>query len=90
MGGLLSPTAALMNLWTPPNTQGATYALDNSVAAAGRSISPMIAAGVATWIGVRGVFGITAVVYVAIAGLVLWMAQRMRERAAQEQLAPAD
>jgi hypothetical protein len=51
----------------------------------------MIAAGVATWIGVRGVFGITAVVYVAIAGLVLWMAQQMRERrAAQEQLAPGD
>jgi DHA1 family multidrug resistance protein-like MFS transporter len=94
MGGLLSPTAALMNLWTPPNTQGATYALDNSVAAAGRSISPMIAAGVATWIGVRGVFGITAVVYVAIAGLVLWMAQRMRERREsqeqQAQLAPGD
>jgi Flp pilus assembly protein TadB len=54
----------------------------------------MIAAGVATWIGVRGVFGMTAVVYVAIAGLVLWMAQRMRERREsqeqQAQLAPGD
>ena len=87
-GGLLSPMAALMNLWTPPNTQGATYALDNSVAAAGRSISPMVAAGVATWIGVRGVFGITAIVYAVIAAQVLWMAQGMRERrAAQEQQA---
>jgi hypothetical protein len=47
----------------------------------------MIAAGVATWIGVRGVFGITAVVYVAIAGLVLWMRER---RESQEQLAPGD
>lgn len=87
-GGLLSPMAALMNLWTPPNTQGATYALDNSVAAAGRSISPMVAAGVATWVGVRGVFGITALVYAMIAAQVLWMAQSMRERrAAQEQQA---
>jgi len=88
LGGLLSPMAALMNLWTPPNTQGATYALDNSVAAAGRSISPMIAAGVATWVGVRGVFGITALVYGAIAVQVLWMAQSMRaRREAQEQKA---
>lgn len=94
IGGLLSPMAALMNLWTPPNTQGATYALDNSVAAAGRSLSPMIAVGVATWVGVRGVFGITALVYVVIAAQVLWMAQSMRERrqaqAQKTQLAPGD
>ena len=94
IGGLLSPMAALMNLWTPPNTQGATYALDNSVAAAGRSISPMVAAGVATWLGVRGVFGITALVYAVLAAQVLWMAQGMRERRAAQaqktQLAPGD
>src|SRR5690606_4127879 len=80
LGGLLSPMAALMNLWTPANMQGVTYALDNSVAAAGRSISPMLAAAIATWFGVRGVFGITTLVYVGIAVLVLWMAQDMRER----------
>ncbi|MBX3009929.1 MAG: MFS transporter [Caldilineaceae bacterium] len=86
MGGLLSPMAALMNLWTPPNTQGATYALDNSVAAAGRSISPMVAAGVATWIGIRGVFGLTALVYGIIAVQVFWLAHQMRQRRlAQEQ-----
>lgn len=82
-GGLLSPMAALMNLWTPPGTQGATYALDNSVVAAGRSIAPMIAAGVATWWGVRGVFGVTAVVYAVILGLVMWMAQGVKARQAQ-------
>lgn len=88
VGGLLSPMAALMNLWTPPNTQGATYALDNSVAAAGRTISPMVAAAVATWVGVRGVFGITALVYAGVAAQVLWMAPAMRaRRAAQEQKA---
>lgn len=94
IGGLLSPMAALMNLWTPPTMQGATYALDNSVAAAGRSISPMVAAGVATWVGVRAVFGMTALVYVLIAVQVLWMAQGMRERrqaqAQKTQLAPGD
>ncbi len=87
LGGLLSPMAALMNLWTPPDMQGATYALDNSVAAAGRSISPMVAAAVATWFGVRGVFGITALVYVGIAVLVLGMAQGMRARRAEQEQA---
>ncbi|MEZ4866645.1 MAG: MFS transporter [Caldilineaceae bacterium] len=94
LGGLVAPLAALMNLWTPPNTQGATYALDNSVAAAGRTISPMLAAGVATWLGVRGVFGATALVYGAIAVIVLWMRQSMQERRQHEervaQLAPGD
>ena len=82
-GGLLSPMAALMNLWTPPGTQGATYALDNSVVAAGRSIAPMIAAGVAVWWGVRGVFGVTALVYAVILGLVIWMRQGVKARQAQ-------
>ncbi len=80
LGGLLSPMAALMNLWTPANMQGATYALDNSVASAGRSISPMVAAAIATWFGVRSVFGITALIYVGIAVLVLWIAKEMRVR----------
>jgi len=38
-----------------------------------------------------GGFGVTAVVYVAIAGLVLWMAQRMwARREVQEPLASGD
>ena len=82
-GGLLSPMAALMNLWTPPGTQGATYALDNSVVAAGRSIAPMIAAGVAVWWGVRGVFGVAALVYAVILGLVIWMRQGVKAQQAQ-------
>ena len=86
VGGLLSPMAALMNLWTPANMQGATYALDNTVASAGRSISPMLAAAIATWFGVRGVFGVTTLIYVGIAVLVLWLAQEMRTR--RELLSP--
>ena len=81
-GGLLSPMAALMNLWTPSGTQGATYALDNSVVAAVRSIAPMIAAGVAVWWGVRGVFGVAALVYAVILGLVIWMRQGVKAQLA--------
>ncbi len=80
VGGLLSPMAALLNLWTPPGTQGATYGLENSIAAGGRTIAPLLAGVIATWFGVRAVFGATAVVYALMAGLVVWMAARRGER----------
>ena len=82
VGGLLSPMAALLNLWTPQGTQGATYGLENSVVAGGRTIAPMIAAAIAGWWGVRAVFGATALVYLAVALLVIWMAVHRREREA--------
>jgi len=66
VGGMIPSVAALMNLWAPSGNQGATYGLDTSVNAAARSISPMLAAGVAYWIGLRGVFGMTALVYAAV------------------------
>lgn len=92
VGGLLSPMAALMNLWTPQGTQGATYGLENSVAAAGRTVAPLLAAAIAGWFSVRVVFGATALVYVAMAGLVLWMASHRseREEARRLQAVPGD
>ena len=63
---MIPSVAALMNLWAPSGNQGATYGLDTSVNAAARSISPMLAAGIAYWIGLRGVFGMTALVYAAV------------------------
>ncbi len=80
VGGLLSPMAALLNLWTPSGTQGATYGLENSVAAAGRTIAPLFAAAIAGWFSVRAVFGVTAVVYLLAALLVLWMATHRQQR----------
>jgi len=80
VGGLLAPMAALMNLWTPAGTQGATYGLENSIAAGGRTIAPLLAGLIATWFGVRAVFGATAVVYLAVAVLVLWMATQREEQ----------
>lgn len=73
-GAILPTTGALLNLYTPAGSQGATYGLDNSVKAAGRMIAPMLAAGVAVWFGLRGVFALAAVVYIitAVVGLVIW------------------
>lgn len=85
VGGLLSPMAALMNLWTPAGTQGATYGLENSIGAGGRAIAPLLAAAIAGWWDVRAVFGATALIYLAVAALVIWMAAHRKEReAAQE------
>ncbi|MCC9075039.1 MFS transporter [Litorilinea aerophila] len=69
VGGLLPTTAALMNLWAPTGNQGATYALDNSVAAAGRSLAPMVGAAAAIWFGIRGAFGMAALAYLLILAL---------------------
>lgn len=68
-GGLIPATASLMNLWGPAGSQGATYGLENSVQAAGRTVAPLLAALIATWVGFRGVFAATAVVYAVIAAL---------------------
>ncbi len=70
-GGLVPSIASLMNLWTPPGNQGATYGLENSVNASARIFSPMIGAAIAVWFGMRGVFGAAAVIYMAIAVLAL-------------------
>lgn len=71
VGGLMASTAALMNLWSPTGNQGATYGLDNSIQAAARSVAPMVGAGIALWLGLRGVYVGVAVVYVAVA-FVAW------------------
>lgn len=76
-GGLVPSVAALMNAWSPPGNQGATYGLDNSVRAAARALAPMITASLALWVGYRGVFETAAVVYVLMA-LSGWLLQRQR------------
>ncbi len=69
VGGLVPSVAALMNEWAPDGHQGVTYGLDNSVRAGARSVGPLIAASVALWVGYRGVFVGTALVYAAMAML---------------------
>lgn len=70
-GAMVPAIGALMNLRTPAGDKGAAYGLDNSVRAAGRMIAPVLGAGIAVWLGFRGVFALTGVVYVGSA-LVAW------------------
>lgn len=77
-GGLIPSLSALMNLWAPVGNQGAIYGLDTSVNAGARSLAPMVGAAVTVWFGLRGVFGATTFVYVAIVLLALYV---LRQRA---------
>jgi DHA1 family multidrug resistance protein-like MFS transporter len=77
-GGLIPSLSALMNLWAPTGNQGAIYGLDTSVNAAARSIAPMIGAAAAVWFGLRGVFGVTTLVYASIVLMALYV---LRQRA---------
>jgi len=86
-GGLIPALAALMNLWSPAGNQGATYGIDTSVNAAARAVAPMVGAAIASWIGLRGVFGGTVVVYALCVMLALHLARS--PQAARSPLDPA-
>lgn len=82
VGGLIPSVAALMNLWAPGGSQGATYGLDNSVQASARVVAPMAAAGLAALIGYHAVFFGAAVVYgtaVVVAWVVVTTSRRRRD-----------
>jgi DHA1 family multidrug resistance protein-like MFS transporter len=68
-GGMIPSIGALMNMRSPVGNQGATYGLNASITAAGRSVAPMLGAAVAMWFGLRSVFILSALVY-ALAVLV--------------------
>jgi DHA1 family multidrug resistance protein-like MFS transporter len=75
VGGLIPSVAALMNLWTPAGHQGATYGLENSVNASARIVAPMLGAGIALWLGLRGVFVGAAIVYAVVTLLAIGVAR---------------
>jgi DHA1 family multidrug resistance protein-like MFS transporter len=81
-GGMIPTIAALMNLWSPAGSQGATYGLDTSVNAAARTVAPMVGAALAYWMGLRGVFGAAAIIYGLIALLTLHVTHGLRPQLA--------
>jgi DHA1 family multidrug resistance protein-like MFS transporter len=91
-GGLIPSTSSLMNLWAPAGYQGAIYGLDTSVNAGARSLAPMVAAAVAVWFGLRGVFGATALVYASsvLLGVVVLRRRQLRPAADVEAQAVGD
>jgi len=82
VGGLVPSIAALMNTWSPSGNQGATYGLDNSVVASGRTIAPMLAASLAAVVSYRGVVLGASIIYLIMA-LVAILVVRLAQRRSQ-------
>ncbi|MCB0135727.1 MAG: MFS transporter, partial [Caldilineaceae bacterium] len=87
VGGLIPSVAALMNLWAPGGSQGATYGLDNSVQASARVVAPMVAAALAAWVGYHAVFAGAAVIYGG-AVVVAWVVVRNLAATASDRETP--
>ncbi len=69
LGGATPALSALLANYTQPGEEGAVYGLDNSVLSAARGVAPLIGAGVAAWIGLRGIFLVTAAIFFFITAL---------------------
>ncbi len=75
-GAIMPATNALLNMRTPPGAHGTTFGLSNSVSAGGRMVAPMLGAAFFPLIGMRGVFGITSLVYVVLALVALYVLRK--------------
>jgi DHA1 family multidrug resistance protein-like MFS transporter len=71
MGGIIPAISALLANLTSAGESGATYGLDNSINAAGRTVAPMLGSAVAVWFGLRATFSATAVLFLITALLAI-------------------
>lgn len=66
LGGILPAISALLARYTKPGEEGAVYGLNNSIRSAGRSLAPLLGAGIAAWFGLRATFMATSVIFLVI------------------------
>jgi DHA1 family multidrug resistance protein-like MFS transporter len=71
MGGIIAAPSALLARYTEPGEEGAVYGLDNSIVAGARAVAPLVGAAIALWIGLRGTFAATAILFVVVAVVAL-------------------
>jgi DHA1 family multidrug resistance protein-like MFS transporter len=64
-GGMTPAVSALLSRYTTQGSEGAVYGLDSSIVSAARAAAPLIGALVVAWVGLRGIFIASAVVYLA-------------------------
>jgi len=63
LGGIIPSVSALLAHYTPQGEEGAVYGLDNSIRSGARSLAPLLGSTVAIWMGLRGTFLATALVF---------------------------
>ena len=83
-GGLVAAPSALLSRYTDRGSAGAVYGLDNSVWSASKAVAPLLGATIAIWIGMRGAFAASAMVFGLIA-LIAWFCLPQDDLHATEQ-----
>lgn len=66
-GGILPTLSALLATYTEPGEEGAVYGLEAAIVSAGRTIAPMIAAALGTWLGLRSIYVTVGIVFLVMA-----------------------
>lgn len=79
IGGIMPALSALLAHYTVPGEEGAVYGLDSSVVSASRGIAPLVGAGVAIGLGLRGIFIVAAVIFLLTALGAIWGLPRRAE-----------
>ena len=72
-GGMVAAPSALLSRYTSKDTAGAVYGIDNSVMASSKAVAPIVGASIALWLGMRGTFLASALVFAFIALTALYI-----------------
>jgi len=67
IGGVLSSLSALLAQYTQPGEEGAVYGLDNAMVSGSQAVAPLVGSFVALGFGLRGTFGLTALLFLGAA-----------------------
>lgn len=78
--GIIPGIGALMSLYVPEGSSGATFGLESSVDSLARVIGPMLGATVATLLGFRYVFGFVALAFMVVILLALPLMRVVAEK----------
>jgi len=65
-GGLMTSSNALISLSVPRGQQGIAYGIAQSANALGNGLGPLIGGSLASWMGLRPIFGVTGGVFMLI------------------------
>jgi MFS transporter, DHA1 family, multidrug resistance protein len=65
-GGMISSLSAILATLSDSGEEGAIYGIDGSIGSASFAVAPMLGALVSVWIGMRGTFAFTALLYLVV------------------------
>lgn len=73
LGGIIPTISALLARYTQSGEEGAVYGLDNAINAGSRAVAPILGSGVALLFGMRATFIGTALFFLLVGLLGIWL-----------------